>query len=63
MGRQTRPLAQGPGLLIQQEPGSLQVLDGSLRQLTLCIVGRTLPQDPAEQITGARQGTDFTSSI
>jgi hypothetical protein len=39
------------------------VLGDPLRELTLCVVGRMLPQDPAERITAARQGTGFTSSI
>jgi hypothetical protein len=52
-----RPHSQDPGQLIQLEPGSLQVLDHRLRQLTLCVVTRMLQRDPAEQITAARQCT------
>ena len=54
MGRQRRPLSQGPGLLIQLEPGSLELLDDPLGELVAGIVRGVFLKEPAEQVAAVR---------
>jgi hypothetical protein len=56
MARQRRPLSQGPGLLIQLEPGSLELLDDPLGELVAGIVKGMFLKEPAKQVAAPGQG-------
>jgi hypothetical protein len=51
-----RAVAQCPALLVQLEPGSLELIDHSLGELLAGIVRGMLSKEPAEQVAAPGQG-------